>query len=40
MAQRYDCGLIELEDFSETENVAFGDWTYYDPVSYTHLSLI
>lgn len=30
MAQRYDCGLIELEDFSETENAAFGDWTYYD----------
>lgn len=30
MAQRYDCGLIELEDFSETENAAFGDWAYYD----------
>ena len=30
MAKRYDCGLIELEDFSKTENAAFGDWTYYD----------
>lgn len=30
IAKRYDCGLIELEDFSKTENAAFGDWTYYD----------
>ena len=30
IAKRYDCGLIELEDFSKVENAAFGDWTYYD----------
>lgn len=30
MAKRYDCGLIELEDFSKTENSAWGDWAYYD----------
>lgn len=30
IAKRYDCGLIELEDFSKTENAAFKDWTYYD----------
>lgn len=30
IAKRYDCGLIKLEDFSKTENAAFGDWTYYD----------
>ena len=30
MAKRYDCGLIELENFSKTENAAFCDWAYYD----------
>lgn len=30
IAKRYDCGLIELEDFSKTENAAFKDWVYYD----------
>lgn len=30
IAKRYDCGLIELEDFSKTENAAFGNWAYYD----------
>ena len=30
IAKRYDCGLIELEDFSKTENAAFKDWAYYD----------
>jgi IS605 OrfB family transposase len=30
IAKRYNCGLIQLEDFSKIENVAFGDWTYYD----------
>ena len=30
MAKRYDCGLIMLEDFSKTENVAFQGWPYYD----------
>lgn len=30
IAKRYDCGLIKLEDFSKTENSAFGNWAYYD----------
>ena len=30
IAKRYDCGLIELEDFSKTENAAFENWAYYD----------
>ena len=30
IAKRYDCGLIELEDFSKTENTAFKNWSYYD----------
>lgn len=30
IAKRYDCGLIELEDFSKTENAAFKNWSYYD----------
>lgn len=30
MAKRYDCGLIQLMDFSKTENAAFQSWAYYD----------
>ena len=33
IAKKYDCGLIVLEDFSKTENAAFGDWVYYDLAS-------
>lgn len=30
MAKRYDCGLIQLMDFSKTENAAFQSWVYCD----------